>query len=73
MSQVLIIELKHLSSLVAICLVGTRHPRSVLAIFMTKKFLVVGIDYFTKWVKAEPLATISKQKVRNFLWKNIMC
>jgi len=24
------------------------------------KFLVVGIDYFTKWVEAEPLAKITK-------------
>ena len=23
-------------------------------------FLVVGIDYFTKWVEAEPLAKITK-------------
>ena len=27
------------------------------------KFLVVGIDYFTKWVKAKPLATIAKKNV----------
>ena len=31
------------------------------------KFLVVGIDYFTKWVEAEPLAKITKQKVKNFI------
>ena len=37
------------------------------------KFLVVGIDYFTKWVEAEPLASITQQKVKNFVWKNIMC
>ena len=30
------------------------------------KFLVVGIDYFTKWVEAEPLA-------RTFVWRNIIC
>ena len=29
------------------------------------KFLVVGIDYFTKWVKAEPLAKITQQNVKN--------
>ena len=27
------------------------------------KFLVVGIDYFTKWVKAESLATITKKNI----------
>ena len=37
------------------------------------KFLVVEIDYFTKWVKAEPLASITQQNVKNFIWKNIMC
>ena len=29
--------------------------------------------YFTKWVEAEPLATITKQKVRNFFWRSIIC
>ena len=33
------------------------------------KFLIVGIDYFTKWVEVEPLATITEKNVRNFVWK----
>ena len=37
------------------------------------KFLVVGIDYFTKWVEAEPLTSITQQNVKNFVWKNIVC
>ena len=37
------------------------------------KFLLVTIDYFTKWVEAEALAIITKAKVRSFLWKNIVC
>ena len=37
------------------------------------KFLVVGIDYFTKWVEAELLAKITQQNVKNFIWKNIVC
>ena len=37
------------------------------------KFLLVAIDYFTKWVEAEALATITKTKVQNFVWKNIVC
>ncbi|XP_065619745.1 uncharacterized protein LOC136063369 [Quercus suber] len=36
------------------------------------KFLVVGIDYFTKWVEAESLANITQQNVKNFVWKNIV-
>lgn len=37
------------------------------------KFLVVGIDYFTKWVEAEALATITERNIRNFVWRNIIC
>ena len=37
------------------------------------KFLVVAIDYFTKWVEAEPLATISGEKICKFVWKQIVC
>ena len=37
------------------------------------KFLVVRIDYFTKWVEAKPLAKITQQNVKNFVWKNIIC
>ena len=31
------------------------------------KFLVVGIDYFTKWVEAELVGRITEQNVRNFI------
>ena len=37
-----------------------------------KKYLLVGTDYFTKWVKAEPLANIRDVDVKKFLWKNII-
>ena len=37
------------------------------------KFLLVAIDYFTKWVEAEALATITEANVQNFVWKNIVC
>ena len=37
------------------------------------KFIIVAVDYFTKWVEAEPLATIIEQKVRNFVWRFIIC
>ncbi|XP_075499328.1 uncharacterized protein LOC142537719 [Primulina tabacum] len=38
-----------------------------------KKFLLVAVDYFSKWVEAEPLAKITEQEVLKFLWKNILC
>ena len=37
------------------------------------KFLVVGFDYFTKWVEAKPLATITEKNIRGFVWKAIIC
>ena len=37
------------------------------------KFLLVTIDYFTKWVETEVLATITKARIQSFVWKNIIC
>ncbi|XP_073137054.1 uncharacterized protein [Henckelia pumila] len=38
-----------------------------------KKFLLVAVDYFSKWVEAEPLAKITEAEVMKFLWKSIVC
>lgn len=37
------------------------------------KFLLVAVDYFTKWIEAEPLARITASQVQKFVWKNIIC
>ena len=37
------------------------------------KYVIVVVDYFTKWVEAEPLATITSAKVASFVTKNIIC
>ena len=37
-----------------------------------KKYLLVGTDYFTKWVEVEPLANIQDVDVKRFIWKNIV-
>nr|KYP51243.1 Pol polyprotein [Cajanus cajan] len=37
------------------------------------KFLLVAIDYFTKWMEACPLAKITKENIRKFTWKSIIC
>ncbi|XP_071705095.1 uncharacterized protein [Rutidosis leptorrhynchoides] len=37
------------------------------------KFLIVTIDYFTKWVEAKVVRTITGVQVRNFVWENIVC
>ena len=37
------------------------------------KFLVVGNDYFTKWVEVEALTTIIEKNIRSFVWRCIIC
>ena len=36
-------------------------------------FFIIAVDYFTKWAEAGPLATITEQKIRNFVWRSIIC
>ena len=33
---------------------------------------MVGTDYFTKWVEAEPLSNIRDVETKRFVWKNIV-
>ena len=33
---------------------------------------MVAVDYFTKWVKAEVLASITPAKIREFVYKDIV-
>lgn len=35
-------------------------------------YAIVAIDYFTKWVEAEPLAKITEVNTSKFIWKNII-
>ena len=37
------------------------------------KFLIVAVDYFTMWIEAKPLTTITAQQVQQFVWKDIIC
>ncbi|GJS16714.1 reverse transcriptase domain-containing protein [Tanacetum coccineum] len=37
------------------------------------KFLIVAIDYFTKWIEAKAVATITGNQVKRFVWDNIVC
>ena len=37
------------------------------------KFLMVGVDYLTKWVEVEALTNIIEKNIRNFVWRNIIC
>nr|XP_023919270.1 uncharacterized protein LOC112030837 [Quercus suber] len=36
------------------------------------RFVIVAVDYFTKWAEAEALANIRDTDVKRFVWKNIV-
>ena len=37
------------------------------------KYLLVVIDYFTKWVEVRPLWEIMASEVEKFTWKHLIC
>ena len=36
------------------------------------KYIILAIDYFTKWIEAEPTTSITGRKMIKFVWNNIM-
>ena len=37
------------------------------------KFIIVAVDYFTKWVEAKALASTTAMVIRKFIWEHIIC
>lgn len=37
-----------------------------------RRFVLVAMDYFTKWVEAEALANIRDVDVKKLVWRNIV-
>ena len=37
------------------------------------KYAIVAVDYYTKWVEAEPMNTITSKKALDFFFSNIVC
>lgn len=37
------------------------------------RYVVVAIDYYTKWAEVEGVVKGTKQRMWNFMWKNIIC
>jgi hypothetical protein len=37
------------------------------------KYVVVAVEYFSKWIEAKPLAIITSAIVQKFFWQNIVC
>ncbi|XP_074375210.1 uncharacterized protein LOC141716972 [Apium graveolens] len=38
-----------------------------------RKFIVVAIDYFKKWIEAKALAKINTKQIAQFFWENVIC
>nr|GEY00955.1 reverse transcriptase domain-containing protein [Tanacetum cinerariifolium] len=36
-------------------------------------FLIVAMDYFTKWIEAIPVATITGNQIKKIMWDNVVC
>jgi transposase InsO family protein len=37
------------------------------------KYIVVAVEYFSKWIEAKPLAIITSATVQKFFWQSIVC
>ena len=37
------------------------------------RYVVVAVEYFSKWIEAKPLATITSVTIQKFFWQNIVC
>lgn len=37
------------------------------------EFIIVAVDYFTKWIEAVALASTTVASVKKFLWQNVIC
>jgi len=37
------------------------------------EFIIVAVDYFTKWIEAVALASTTVASVKKFMWQNIIC
>ncbi|KAL6141454.1 hypothetical protein ACLB2K_059742 [Fragaria x ananassa] len=37
------------------------------------RYIIVGIDYNSKWIEAVPLVKMNTHRVKKFIWKNICC
>jgi hypothetical protein len=36
-------------------------------------YIVVAVEYFTKWIEVKPLVNIAVAGLKRFLWQNLIC
>jgi len=56
----------------AISYLGNGYPWPLPQSYGQSKYLFVVMDYFTKWIEVEAVASITTAEVRRFIWRNIM-
>ena len=56
----------------AICSVGLGYRQALPKAAGNKRYLLVGTDYFTKWVETKPLSNIRDVDAKKLVWKNII-
>jgi hypothetical protein len=37
------------------------------------KFTFIAVEYFTKWIEARAVSTITSKTAQKFFWQNIVC
>ena len=42
-------------------------------IVASKEYIIVGVDYMTRWAEAAPTSKITSMDVANFVFNNIYC
>jgi IS30 family transposase len=53
--------------------VGSGFVRSTSTCTRKLKYVIVAVEYFSKWIEAKPLVTITSATVQKFFWQNIVC
>jgi hypothetical protein len=53
--------------------VGPGFVRSTSTSTRNLKYVIVAVEYFSKWIEEKPLATITLATVQKFFWQNIIC
>ena len=38
-----------------------------------KKYVLVVVEYFIKWMDAEAMGAITENRIEDFVWKDIIC
>jgi hypothetical protein len=66
-------ELKFNFLALALLTMGGRHSRTLTSRKGGVRFVVVAVDYFTKWTEVESLMNITAKSIEQFLWKNVIC